>query len=117
MPVAAGMGHHHPWDRGDQGRRFAVADTSWRSGAPHIGITPTDVPEKLDRAGDGQRQAEAEKDAFERLLLEGRAAEVADERRVGGPRDRGDAVVEAEGRQRVANGSRRERYRRASTRT
>ena len=71
-----------------------------------------DVTE-IKQAGiaDDDIEPEAEKHALEWLVLEGRAAEVADEGRIRGPRSSGDAVERGEGRQRMVNGSRGERYR------
>ena len=69
------------------------------------------MPDHLDQRRDAERDAEPEAEALERLLLEGLAADVADHRRVGPPRERGDGVEEGELAQLVADGAGGERDR------
>src|SRR5918998_1359058 len=54
------------------------------------------VADELDRERDRKRDAEAEREALPRALLERLAADVADQRRVGAPRQRRDRVEERE---------------------
>ena len=63
------------------------------------------VAHELDHRGDAQRKPEAEDQALPRLLLERRAAEVADQRGVDAPGERGEAVEGRERPQRVADGA------------
>ena len=64
---------------------------------------PAHVTDQLDHQRDGQRDAEAQRQALQRRVLERGAADVADERGVGAPGERGDAVEERERAQRVAH--------------
>src|SRR3954452_10898417 len=71
------------------------------------------VADDLDGQGHGEGQPDAEDDALQRVVLEGLAADVADQRAVDTPTDGGDAGEGGEAAQRIANRAHRQRDSRA----